>query len=119
MCFSGPHVLVGVDELSALDVAEQVVDDSAVIADLPQGPVRWQLRDQVGLNVREIEEVEEHNRGSAVNPMSIAQIEGKFLENVEGTLSPQAARRVIDLALSLDAQADATAITRATVPGHD
>lgn len=100
--------------LALTDRIDFIVDPSLPGPEQFKGVVRITLTDGTV-----IEEVEEHNRGSAVNPMSIAQIEGKFLENVEGTLSPQAARRVIDLALSLDGQADATALTRATVPGHD
>lgn len=48
------------------------------------------------------EEVEEHNRGSAANPMTLAEIEGKFRENVEGVLSTARADRVVDAALRVE-----------------
>jgi 2-methylcitrate dehydratase PrpD len=48
-----------------------------------KGAVRIALRDG-----RVVEHVEEHNRGSAENPMSYADLRAKFDENASGFLSP-------------------------------
>jgi 2-methylcitrate dehydratase PrpD len=51
--------------------------------------------------------VEEHNRGSAANPMRVEDLIGKFNENAAGVLPPGSARRVVDVVLVLERMADA------------
>jgi hypothetical protein len=50
--------------------------------------------------------VEEHNRGSAANPMTLDEILGKFHENAAGVLPAERARKVADAALALEQLAD-------------
>jgi 2-methylcitrate dehydratase PrpD len=45
---------------------------------------------------REIVEVEEHNRGSASNPMSEAELRAKFDDNASGFLDPAARQRLAE-----------------------
>lgn len=100
-----------------LSLADRI--DIAVDPRLPgpeqfKGIVRITLADGT-----EIEEVEEHNRGSAENPMTIEEIVAKFRENVDGTLSPAQADRVIEMALAFDGLDKASSFTAALVPDHD
>jgi 2-methylcitrate dehydratase PrpD len=64
---------------------------------------------------RKLETIEEHNRGSKINPMSDADIIGKFTENASGVLSVEQTKRVVDAALSLDKAPDASSLTALTV----
>lgn len=100
--------------LALADRIDFVVDETLPGPEQFKGVVRITLADGT-----RVEEVEEHNRGSAANPMTLAEIEGKFRENVDGTLSKAGADRLIDLILNLEKLDDAATITRATVPGHD
>lgn len=65
---------------------------------------------------RRLEEIEEHNRGSAANPMTAAEIEGKFRENVAGVLSDGQASRLIETVMRLDAIDDVSTVTALTIP---
>lgn len=62
------------------------------------------------------EEVEEHNRGSAANPMTQQEIEGKFRENVAQVLDEGKAQRVIDAVMRLETLDRSAIITELTVP---
>ena len=65
---------------------------------------------------RTLTEVEEHNRGSAENPMTDAELRAKFDENAAGFLSPAARDRVADAVMTLDAAADARALLDLAIP---
>lgn len=67
---------------------------------------------------RRFEEIEEHNRGSAANPMTQAEIEGKFQENVAGVLSKDQADQVIKAIMRLETLDRASAVTGLTVAAH-
>nr|WP_255265436.1 MmgE/PrpD family protein [Sphingobium chlorophenolicum] len=66
-----------------------------------------------------LQEVEEHNRGSAENPMTTEEIVAKFRENVAGTLSADQTERLVDAALALDRFDDVSRFTELTVTDHD
>jgi 2-methylcitrate dehydratase PrpD len=76
-----------------------------------KGAVTVTLRDG-----RTLTEVEEHNRGSAENPMTDAELRAKFDENAAGFLSPAARDRVADAVMTLDAAADARALLDLAIP---
>ena len=99
--------------LSLADRIDYVVDESLPGPEQFKGVVRIELTTG-GV----VEDIEEHNRGSLANPMSVAEITGKFRENVSGTLSDEEANRLIDLVLDLDAIEDARDVTRAATPGR-
>jgi 2-methylcitrate dehydratase PrpD len=65
---------------------------------------------------RTLTEVEEHNRGSAENPMTDAELRAKFDENAAGFLTPAARDRVCDAVMALDGMADARALVDLAVP---
>jgi hypothetical protein len=56
---------------------------------------------------------EEFNRGSDGNPLSAADVEAKFLDNAQRRVSPDRARRILDLVMGLDAAPDVLALTEA------
>ncbi len=97
--------------LSLADRIDYAVDESLPGPEQFKGIVRIELADGTVL-----EEVEEHNRGSAENPMTEAEITGKFRENAEGVISENAIEQVLEAALSLDRMPDASALTGLTVP---
>ena len=53
------------------------------------------------------ETVEEHNRGSAANPMTAEEIIAKFDENASDVLDADRRRRVVDALASLESPGDA------------
>jgi len=68
---------------------------------------------------RRFEEVEEFNRGSATNPMTQAEIEAKFRENVAGTLSDDRADQLIEAVMRLEKLEDASIITKLAGADND
>jgi len=56
------------------------------------------------------EAIEEHNRGSAENPMSTADLLSKFEENAATVLEPAQIHRLADAVLSLEDSNDASAL---------
>jgi 2-methylcitrate dehydratase PrpD len=87
-----------------LRVADVV--DYAVDPEFP-GPARF--KGGVTVCMRDgsrYDAVEEHNRGSAANPMRVQDLIGKFNENAAGVLPPDSARRVADAVLALERIAD-------------
>ncbi len=64
---------------------------------------------------RSYETVEENNRGSAANPMSVAEIVGKFDENAADVLAPDQRRRLVDAVMALPASGDAGRIVDLTL----
>jgi 2-methylcitrate dehydratase PrpD len=65
---------------------------------------------------RILTEVEEHNRGSAENPMTDAELRAKFDENAAGFLSPAGRDRVADAVANLDGLSDARTLLDLAVP---
>lgn len=55
-------------------------------------------------------EVEEYNHGSPQNPMTDADIEAKFRENVGGVLSDEQAKRVVAAVMGIETMSDASAL---------
>lgn len=81
------------------------------------GPQRFKGAVQVTLsNGATYEAVEEHNRGSAQNPMSREELLAKFAENAAGVLSPFQRTRLIDAVDSLDTAEDASVLVQLSVP---
>jgi 2-methylcitrate dehydratase PrpD len=76
-----------------------------------KGAVTMTLKDG-----RRLTEVEEHNRGSAENPMTDAELRAKFDENAAGFLSGAARDRVADAAMTLDAMANARELVDLAAP---
>jgi 2-methylcitrate dehydratase PrpD len=99
--------------LGLADRIDYVVDETLPGPEQFKGVVRVELTDGSLL-----EEVEEHNRGSAANPMSESEIVAKFRENVAGVLDEDAAARIVEAALALDRIEDARMLTKLTVPAH-
>lgn len=56
---------------------------------------------------------EEMNRGSDGNPLTMADVERKFMENAGRQFSAAKARRILDLVMGLDAASDVMALTEA------
>jgi 2-methylcitrate dehydratase PrpD len=77
-----------------------------------KGAVRVDLHDG-----RSFETVEEHNRGSAENPMSPADLRAKFDENASGRLSRDARERLADAIARLDTLPDARVLAALATPG--
>lgn len=99
--------------LALTDKVEYVVDPSLPGPEQFKGVVRVELTDGTVL-----EEIEEYNRGSPNNPMTEAEIVGKFRENVEGTLSDEAAMRIAEAVLTLESMDNARALSALTVANH-
>lgn len=70
-----------------------------------KGAVRMTLKDG-----RSFLEVEEHNRGSAHNPMSDTELRAKFDENASGLLSPLQRARLVDEIMRLESAPDASVL---------
>src|SRR5688572_14616004 len=77
-----------------------------------KGAVRITLKDG-----REIEEVQEHNRGSAENPMTNAELRGKFDENAAGILSAQERDRLAEAIDGLEQIEDVSTLVGLSIPG--
>jgi len=82
-----------------------------------KGAVRITLADG-----RSFLEVEEYNRGSAENPMTRDELQGKFVENASGVLSPDRIGRLIDEVDRLERLPDASVLvdlaTRHPIPSR-
>ena len=100
--------------LALTDKVHYVVDPSLPGPAQFKGVVRVELIDGTML-----EEIEEYNRGSPKNPMTEGEIIGKFRENVEGTLSDEAATRIAEAVLSLESIEDARTLSALTAARHD
>ena len=59
---------------------------------------------------RSLLEVEEYNRGSVENPMSTAELRGKFDENASGFLSPEGRERLAREIERLEQLSDASVL---------
>ena len=77
------------------------------------GPERFKAVVRIVLkDGRRLEAVEEHNRGSAANPMSLEDLMGKFEENAAAALTPAQAARTAEAVLALETLDDAGAVVR-------
>ncbi len=63
------------------------------------------------LDGRSLRHREEFNRGSDGNPLSSADVEGKFMANAQRQISASRAQRILDLVMGLDAAEGVTALT--------
>jgi 2-methylcitrate dehydratase PrpD len=80
------------------------------------GPGRFKGALRVTLNDgRTFSEIEEHNRGSAANPMTDAELRAKFDGNVEGMLSPSARDRLADQILRVERLPNAGLLVALTI----
>ena len=95
-----------------------LADRVEFIAD-PKMPGSGQFKGVVEVRTRDGRrwtEIEEFNHGSAQNPMTDADIEAKFRENVAGVLSDAQATRVVAAVMGIDGMADASGISAMLVP---
>ncbi len=102
-----PASLVDPAILAMADRVRHEVDPGFPGPERFKGVVRIVLEDG-----RRLEAVEEHNRGSAANPMSRADLFAKFEENASGRLTPIQAAGLIDAVLDLELSGDAGALAR-------
>lgn len=91
--------------LALADRVEFVVDPSMPGSEQFKGVVEVFARDGGHWT-----EIEEYNHGSPENPMTDADIEAKFRENVEGVLSEGQATRVVEAMMAVETMPDASAI---------
>lgn len=83
------------------------------------GPERFKAIVRVRLHDgRELETIEEDNRGSVRNPMSLAEINAKFTENCAGVLTPAQIDKLGARVLSLESADNAVAVVDKVVAGH-
>ena len=82
------------------------------------GPGRFKGAVEVTLaDGRTIVEVEEHNRGSASNPMTVAELQAKFDDNASGFLDAAARGRLAEVIERTENLEDASALVALTI-GH-
>ncbi|MEO8258009.1 MAG: MmgE/PrpD family protein [Acidobacteriota bacterium] len=87
-----------------------------VDADFP-GPGRFKGAVTVTLkDGRSVTEVEESTRGSAENPMTAAELRGKFDENAGGFLAPEEGERLADTIARLEQLPDASVLVGLAIP---
>jgi len=98
--------------LGIADRVEYQVDRSYPGPERFKGEVRIIMKDGTSY-----EAIEENNRGSAANPMSAADIVGKFEANAEAVLGAPARRALVDAVLALPDAADAGRIVDLTIGG--
>ena len=92
---------------------EYVVDASLPGPEQFKGVVKIELTDG-----RTVESVEEHNRGSRINPMSHDDLIGKFRENASGVNADAQIGRLADTVMGLEKEADDSVLSQLTVPGN-
>jgi len=63
------------------------------------------------------EAVEEHNRGSAANPMTRTELLGKFETNAEDVLTQQERARLIEAVTNLESSPDSGALVQLSIAG--
>jgi 2-methylcitrate dehydratase PrpD len=82
------------------------------------GPGRFRGAVQVTLrDGRVISETQEHNRGSAGNPMTSGELRAKFDENAGGILSPAARERLAESIDGLERIDDVSMLVGLSIPG--
>jgi len=99
--------------LSLADRIDYVVDEAMPGSEQFKGVVIVETIDG-----QRFEEIEEYNRGSAKNPMTQAEIEGKFRENVGGVLSAAQADALAAAVAGLEGVSTVADITALTVPAN-
>jgi 2-methylcitrate dehydratase PrpD len=106
-----PEALTNQQILALADRIEFQVDETFPGPEQFKGEVSLVLKDG-----RTVTETEEFNRGSAKNPMPVADIIGKFTTNASGVISGEQQQAVIAMALDLDNQEHAGDIISLTSP---
>jgi 2-methylcitrate dehydratase PrpD len=107
-----PESLTDPRILAIADRVETVVDPSF------PGPERFKGALKIIMKDGTVHEaVEEHNRGSAANPMAVDEIVAKFDANAAVVLSAPERRALVDALLALPKATDAARIVRLTIPG--
>ena len=82
------------------------------------GPGRFRGAVQVTLkDGRVISDTQEHNRGSAENPMTAGELRAKFDENAGGILSPAARERLAESIDGLERIDDVSMLVGLSIPG--
>ena len=82
------------------------------------GPGRFRGAVQVTLkDGRVISDTQEHNRGSAENPMTSGELRAKFDENAGGILSPAARERLAESIDGLERIDDVSMLVGLSIPG--
>ena len=80
------------------------------------GPERFKGQVKITLaNGQTYETIEEHNRGSAENPMSTADLVAKFEENVAGILAPARAKQLVAAIFGLEDARAANALVKMSI----
>jgi 2-methylcitrate dehydratase PrpD len=80
------------------------------------GPERFKGQVKITLaNGQTYETIEEHNRGSAENPMSTADLVAKFEENVAGILAPARAKQLVAAIFGFEDSRDANALVKMSI----
>jgi len=81
------------------------------------GPERFKGAVQVVMQDGTVfDAIEEHNRGSAENPMTHAELVGKFERNAEGVLDAQQRKRLIEATMDLDNAVQASVLVELSLP---
>ncbi len=106
----GPEALRDPEVLRLADRVAYRVDPSFPGPERFKGAVTVVLDDGTSYTA-----VEEHNRGSAANPMSREEILAKFEENASTVLDPERIRRLADAVLDLDHAPDASVLVRLSI----
>lgn len=106
----GPEALENPEILQLADRVRIEADPSFPGPERFKGAVRIVLKDGSVVGA-----VEEHNRGSAENPMKPEDIVAKFDENAAGILDESRRRGLVDAVLSLEAAGDAGALVGAAI----
>jgi len=100
-----PVSLCDPDILRLADAVTYRVDPSFPGPERFKGAVQIIMRDGTVY-----EAVEEHNRGSAENPMTHEELVGKFERNAQELLNAQHRNRLIDAAMNLEHAPDASVL---------
>ena len=81
------------------------------------GPERFKGAVQVVMQDGTVfEAIEEHNRGSAENPMTHEELVDKFERNAEGVLDAQQRKRLIEATMDLDNATQASVLVELSLP---
>jgi len=99
--------------LALADKVEMEVDPGFPGPEQFMGKIRVALHDG-----RSLVWTEEFNRGSPQNPLSAADIIGKFERNVPDVIAPGDAARLVDVVLALETLDDASGVTALAKPSR-
>lgn len=105
-----PSSLLDPEILRLADSVTYYVDPSFPGSERFKGQVKVILDDGATY-----EAVEEHNRGSAENPMSMEDLTAKFEENASGVLTSARTRQLADAIFALESHTDASALVQLSI----